>query len=115
MAIGMRNLFVLVIFIHLVMEGYSFQDRQWGADDPRQNCTVKCKDECTQCIQPKICNVEEVKCGEKAPEMHPDCPPDEICVPTGCICKFPYNLYITYHNLYRIYTGMYIRKSNCNQ
>ena len=103
-AVSMKNSFVLVIFMHLAIEGYAFKDRQWQADDARQNCTVKCKDECIQCIKPQKCNVGEIKCGETPPDdrLHPDCPPDELCVPTSCNCKFRYNIYITYYNLYRI-------------
>jgi len=98
----MKNVFILIIFLHLVKIGnsqsygshnfapgyYPYLDRQWNTDDARQNCTLKCKDECVQCEQPKKCHTGQEKCGEKPPEMHPDCPSDDICAPMGCICKF---------------------------
>jgi hypothetical protein len=88
----MKNIFILILFIHLAntgnSHGYSFQERQWKTGDARSNCTLKCQDECTQCIQPIKCQAGQARCGEKAPKMHPDCPADEICVPMGCICKF---------------------------
>ena len=51
-----------------------------------QNCTNRCEDHCI-CKVPNKCSEDETKCGEAPPENHPDCPPDEICVPSECNCK----------------------------
>jgi len=98
----MKDVFIVIIFIHLAnignSQGYNFQDRQWNSGDARQNCSLKCRDECIQCMQPKKCDAGQAKCGEKPPAMHPVCPSDEICVPMGCICKFLVEIKIQYHN-----------------
>ena len=78
----------LAIFCLSVVESrYQEFDRQWTAEDARQNCSTKCADECEYCKDPKYCNEDQFKCGEQAPEGGPDCPPDDICVPSGCECK----------------------------
>ena len=78
----------LAIFCLAVAESRFQQfDRQWTEEDARQNCTTKCADECEYCKDPKYCNEDQFKCGEKAPEVGPDCPPDDVCVPSGCECK----------------------------
>ena len=83
----MKTIFLLIIVIHLAIGRYTFIDRQFEDGDARQNCTEKCTEECEQCNVPKTCGASELKCGELPPEVHPDCPPDETCVPIGCICK----------------------------
>ena len=78
----------LAIFCLTLAESrYQEFDRQWNAEDARQNCTTRCADECEYCKDPKYCNEDQFKCGEKTPEVGPDCPPDDICVPSGCECK----------------------------
>ena len=66
---------------------YQKLDRQWTDEDTQQNCTTKCAEECKHCNEPKYCTEDQFKCGEKAPEVGPDCPPDDICVPSTCDCK----------------------------
>ena len=65
----------------------SISDRQWLPSDARQNCTDRCEIECTTCLTPNVCTSDETKCGEHPPDIGPDCPPDEICVPKPCLCK----------------------------
>ena len=78
-------------------------DRQWTAEDARQNCTTKCADECEYCKDPKYCTEDQFKCGEKAPEVGPDCPPDDVCVPSGCECKNIFIYGVCYKMIPRIY------------
>ena len=77
----------LAIFSICVECRFSVQERQWNATDARQNCTEKCAIECEYCKDPDTCNEHEFKCGSEPPEVGPDCPPNEICVPSGCECK----------------------------
>ena len=76
----------LVIIAHLAIGRFTPNERQWSPDDARQNCTRKCEESCI-CTVPTTCNDNEIKCGEAPPEEHPDCPPDDICVPADCACK----------------------------
>ena len=86
----MKRLLVFVLCIHLVRCRRTYQESQRQLDDVEveQNCTLKCNEQCIYCETPKKCNDDEVKCGENHPEAYPDCPPDEICVPNSCICKY---------------------------
>ena len=81
----------LVLFSTFVDCRFSAQERQWNSDDARQNvtddCFNKCNKTCDYCILPEKCNEHEFKCGEEPPEVGPDCPANEICVPSGCECK----------------------------
>ena len=83
----MKQLFIFAIGIHYVICRWTVNERQWLPEDARTNCSSKCNEECFACTLPKKCNDNQIKCGEKSPEVHPDCPPDEICVPIGCNCK----------------------------
>ena len=83
-------------------------DRQWTAEDARQNCTTKCADECEYCKDPKYCTEDQFKCGEKAPEVGPDCPPDDVCVPSGCECKNVCTYGVCYKMIPRIYSLMFV-------
>ena len=84
--------FTLLILANCVVGRFDSYDRQWSPDDARQNCTLRCEDECIYCKDhpPNVCSDDEKKCGEEPPEDYPDCPPDEICVPDDCLCKFFY-------------------------
>ena len=61
-------------------------DRQWADGDIAGFCKKVCNEECTMCTEPKKCSEAQTKCGEEPPKEHPDCYPDEICVPKGCNC-----------------------------
>ena len=68
--------------------------RQWQEGDNRQNCTEVCTDECDYCKEPQLCDEEtELKCGE-TPQNHDiydlvvNCPPNDVCIPKGCECKY---------------------------
>ena len=61
-------------------------ERQWADGDITGFCKKVCNEECTQCTEPKKCSEGQTKCGEEPPKEHPDCYPDEICVPKGCNC-----------------------------
>ena len=77
---------ILAILVSFAFGRFAPKERQWNPEDARQNCTNRCEDHCI-CKIPKKCSDDETKCGEAPPENHPDCPPDEICVPTECACK----------------------------
>ena len=78
----------LAIFSICVESRISVEERQWDANDARQdNCTEICENECQYCKHPETCGEDEFKCGEEAPEVGPDCPANEICVPSDCECK----------------------------
>ena len=84
----MRSIILALAIFSLCVEcRLSPQERQWTPEDARQNCTEKCKDECEYCVTPTTCSEDEYKCGEHPPEIGPDCPPSEVCVPAGCECK----------------------------
>ena len=61
-------------------------ERQWADGDITGFCKRVCNEECTMCTEPKKCSEGQTKCGEEPPKEHPDCYPDEICVPKGCNC-----------------------------
>ena len=81
----------LVLFFSGVDCRFSVQERQWNADDARQNvtddCFNKCNKTCEYCKVTETCTEYEVKCGEEPPEVGPDCPANEICIPAGCECR----------------------------
>ena len=83
----LKHLFAFAILTHCVICRFAPEEREWHADDARENCTELCTDYCIPCTEPDTCNEDEIKCGEKAPENHEDCPPDETCVASNCICK----------------------------
>ena len=91
------RLFTLAILTHCVIGRFTPNERQWNPEDAKQNCTLKCEDECIYCEEPNKCSDSEKKCGEEPPEKHPDCPPDEICIPDECLCK-SFLLKIQQHN-----------------
>ena len=77
---------IVAVLVHLAIGRFAPKERQWNPEDARQNCTNRCEDHCI-CKVPNKCSEDETKCGEAPPENHPDCPPDEICVPSDCNCK----------------------------
>ena len=85
----MRNIILaLALFAACVECRLSAQDRQWNTEDVRVfNCTDICEKECEYCETPTTCSDDESKCGEEPPVLGPDCPPSEVCVPSGCECK----------------------------
>ena len=78
---------VLLLVAHLLMSSTALVDRQWSPEDEKQHCLTQCNDECVECNVPITCDINEKKCGEESPKLHPDCPKDEICVPIHCSCK----------------------------
>ena len=86
----LTRFFAFAILTHCVICRFAPEERDWHPDDARvntDNCTETCIKECEPCKVPEKCSEDEIKCGEKSPENHPDCPPDEICVPSNCKCK----------------------------
>ena len=61
-------------------------ERQWAEADKKEFCSRVCNEECVECTKPIKCSEGQTKCGEEPPKEHPDCYPDEICVPKGCNC-----------------------------
>ena len=83
----MKQLLLLVICLNYVICRWISEERQWIPEDERENCSMRCNEECVACTEPYKCTGDQVKCGEDPPKDHPDCPPDEICIPRGCLCK----------------------------
>lgn len=67
-------------------------DRQWVEEDVTQFCERVCNEECTACTAPKRCSEGQTKCGEEPPKEHPDCYPEDICVPKGCNCSYRHTM-----------------------
>ena len=65
---------------------FAADERQWEADDLRQHCIEVCDDDCEYC-SPSNCSESEKYCGTIPSTVHPNCPPDESCVPLDCQCK----------------------------
>ena len=83
----LKNCLAFAILAHCVICRFAPKDRQWAEGDLRQNCTERCHDECEECPEaPKRCTEKENKCGEEPPIGHPDCIPNDICVPSNCLC-----------------------------
>ena len=81
-------IWLVAIFALCTESRYSALDRQWLPEDARQNCTINCYEECTECLPYTTCDLEnENYCGDHPPEIGPDCPPSEVCVPKPCSCK----------------------------
>ena len=90
--IRMKHILILAISLRLCVCRFAVQERQWTENDNRENCTNICEDTCRYCPDPKVCNDEQLKCGETyhVDDVHGimyDCMPDEICIPEGCLCK----------------------------
>ena len=81
-----RFTLVLILFGSLVQCRFTPGDRQWEEEDNRQHCIEKCDKDCEYC-NPRKCSESEDNCGTVASEIHPNCPPHEVCVPSGCQCK----------------------------
>ena len=65
---------------------YALDERQWEGGDLRQHCIEVCDDDCEYC-NPRNCTESEKYCGTTPSTVHPNCPPDESCVPLDCQCK----------------------------
>ena len=91
-SIRMKHILIIAISLRFCVCRFAIQERQWTESDNRENCTNICDDACRYCPDPKVCNDEQLKCGETYHEddVHGimyDCMPDEICIPEGCLCK----------------------------
>ena len=78
---------VFVMVVQCINGRIDYREAKWSDDDVKQNCVKQCKDYCT-CATPMKCNENEIKCGEAYLKHQPHCPPDEICSPDSCFCKF---------------------------
>ena len=83
----LKELFTLSILAHVVFCRFTPEEREWQEGDARQYCAELCTEECLTCTEPVKCTDLEDKCSEIKSEVHPDCPPSETCVPTGCQCR----------------------------
>ena len=77
----------VIILVSSVNSRFYPHERQWVADDLRQHCIEVCDDECEYC-NPRNCTENEKYCGTTPSTVHPNCPPDESCVPLDCNCKY---------------------------
>ena len=80
---------VLSIFVSASNGRFYPNERQWEADDLKQHCIEVCDDVCEYC-NPRNCTESEKYCGTTPSTVHPNCPPDESCVPQDCNCKYSY-------------------------
>ena len=81
------TVFLMICLLPVISRSSFEADRQWADGDISSFCNKVCDEECTFCSTPQKCTEGQTKCGEEPPKEHPDCPPDEICVPKGCSCK----------------------------
>ena len=82
------TIFLIICLLPVICKSSLEPDRQWDDGEVSSFCAQICDEECTFCTTPKKCTEGQTKCGEEPPKEHPDCPPDEICVPKGCNCKY---------------------------
>ena len=80
---------VLSIFVSASNGRFYPNERRWEADDLKQHCIEVCDDVCEYC-NPRNCTESEKYCGTTPSTVHPNCPPDESCVPQDCNCKYSY-------------------------
>ena len=83
----LKFILALIILGPAVHCRFAPEDRQWQPDDNKQHCIEQCDKDCEYC-DPKTCSDDEEYCGTGDSNVHPNCPPDEVCVPPGCKCKY---------------------------
>jgi hypothetical protein len=83
----LKYFFALTLLTNIVLCRFTLDERQWAEGDAREHCITTCHDDCEYCEEPTHCTVTEDKCGEEPPKVHPNCSPDEVCVPAGCDCR----------------------------
>ena len=83
--LDMKQTFVFLTCIWVTLCGFNFEA---VAADLNATYIEKCQRECSHCHAPIKCNENQIKCGDTPPKDYPDCPPDEICVPMDCFCKY---------------------------
>ena len=86
-----QSVILTICLLGFISQAKSEEVRQWPAEDSITNytkafCSRVCNEECVECTTPIKCSEGQTKCGEASPKDHPDCYPDEICVPKGCNC-----------------------------
>ena len=89
-----KSILILALFTYNGLCQLTDIERQWEDGDARQNCTRICTQSCQNCTEPITCSNLEHKCPQDESEITNDCPPNDVCVPIGCQCRFSSLLHI---------------------